>query len=122
MTTSLDEATIEAFRVDFRGELIRPGDEAYDQARRVFNGMIDRRPALIARPTGAADVMAAVNLAPEHAGIGAGGTGGRIDPHALHVREVDYQGVVAGAVPGQAVAAAADRPRQCRRALGRVRP
>jgi FAD/FMN-containing dehydrogenase len=66
MTTSLDEATIEAFRADFRGELIRPGDEAYERVRRVFNGMIDRRPALIARPTGAADVMAAVNLAREH--------------------------------------------------------
>lgn len=65
MTTSLNDATIEAFRGSLRGELIRPGDETYDQARRVFNGMIDRRPAFIARPTGVADVIAAVNLARE---------------------------------------------------------
>ena len=51
------------FRAAFRGELIRPGDEAYERGRRVFNGMVDRRPALIARPTGAADVIAAVDLA-----------------------------------------------------------
>ena len=65
MTTALDEASIGAFRTKFRGELIRPNDEAYDKARAVFNGMIDRRPALIARPTGAADVIEAVNLARE---------------------------------------------------------
>ncbi len=70
MTTPLtpaavDEATIAALRAHFRGELIGPSDETYDQARRVFNGMIDRRPALIARPTGVADVIAAVNLARE---------------------------------------------------------
>ena len=49
----------------FRGELIRPGDDAYDGARAVFNGMIDRRPVLIARCTDADDVAAAVNLARE---------------------------------------------------------
>lgn len=64
-SATLDDATIEAFREDFRGELIRPGDATYDGARRVFNAMIDRRPALIARPTGAADVIAAVKLARE---------------------------------------------------------
>jgi len=47
----------------FRGELIRPGEAAYEDARRVFNGMIDRRPALIARCTGVADVVAAVIFA-----------------------------------------------------------
>ncbi|HEU5423206.1 MAG TPA: oxidoreductase, partial [Nitrolancea sp.] len=59
-TTSVDDATIEAFRADFRGELSRPGDTTYDKTRSVFNGMIDRHPALIARPTGPADVVAAV--------------------------------------------------------------
>ena len=63
MITSLNDATIEAFQADFRGELIRPGNETYEKARSVFNGMIDRRPALIARPTGAADVIEAVKLA-----------------------------------------------------------
>jgi FAD/FMN-containing dehydrogenase len=50
----------------FRGELIGPADPGYEQARRVWNGMIDKHPALIARCTGAADVMAAVNFAREH--------------------------------------------------------
>ena len=49
----------------FNGTLIYPGDSAYDEARKVFNGMIDRRPALIARCTCADDVAAAVNLARE---------------------------------------------------------
>ena len=47
----------------FAGELMRPGDPGYDDARQVFNAMIDRRPALIARCTNADDVVAAVNLA-----------------------------------------------------------
>jgi FAD/FMN-containing dehydrogenase len=49
----------------FKGTLIHPGDRAYDEARKLFNGMIDRRPALIARCTCAEDVVAAVNLARE---------------------------------------------------------
>jgi FAD/FMN-containing dehydrogenase len=47
------------------GEVIYPGDEDYDQARSVFNAMIDKRPALIVRPTTAAGVVEAVNLAQE---------------------------------------------------------
>jgi len=49
----------------FAGELMRPGDGGYDDARRVFNGMIDRRPALIARCANADDAAAAINLARE---------------------------------------------------------
>ena len=49
-----------------RGPLLRPGDGGYDEARKVWNGMIDRRPALIARCTGVADVMAAVRFARDH--------------------------------------------------------
>jgi FAD/FMN-containing dehydrogenase len=47
----------------FGGQLIQPADPDYDRARAVFNGMIDRRPALIARCTGPADVVAAVRFA-----------------------------------------------------------
>jgi len=47
----------------FSGEAIRPGDAEFDTARAVYNGMIDRRPALIVRPTGAADIRDAVAFA-----------------------------------------------------------
>ena len=56
--------TSDRFALDgFGGTLILPGDEAYDEARQVFNGMIDRRPALIARCGSARDVAAVVDLA-----------------------------------------------------------
>jgi hypothetical protein len=43
----LEEAVIEELRANCRGELLRSRDDGYDAARAVFNGMIDRRPALI---------------------------------------------------------------------------
>ena len=49
----------------FRGDTFTPGDAGYDEARRVFNGMIDRYPALIARCTNHNDVVAAVTHARE---------------------------------------------------------
>ena len=58
----LNETTIAAFRASLRGGLIEPSDAGYDAARQVFNGMIDRRPRLIARCADVADVMAAVNF------------------------------------------------------------
>jgi FAD/FMN-containing dehydrogenase len=48
-----------------RGGLLFPGDEGYDKAREVWNGMIDRKPAVIVRCAGAADVIAGVNFARE---------------------------------------------------------
>src|SRR5712691_12083856 len=62
----LDEATVQGFKSSLRGPLLRPGDEGYDEARKVWNGMIDRRTALIARCAGVADVIAAVNFARTH--------------------------------------------------------
>jgi FAD binding domain/Berberine and berberine like len=62
----LEEATVRAFRAGFRGPLLSPGDGAYDETRKVWNGMIDRRPALIARCSGVADVVAAVSFARAH--------------------------------------------------------
>src|SRR4051812_10762402 len=50
----------------FAGEQLRDGDPMYDATRAVFNGMVDRRPALIARPIGTADVVAAVKHARAH--------------------------------------------------------
>jgi FAD/FMN-containing dehydrogenase len=61
--TVLNEATVQEFKATLRGELIRPGNESYDEARKVWNGMFDRRPALIARCAGTADVISAVNFA-----------------------------------------------------------
>jgi FAD/FMN-containing dehydrogenase len=58
---TIDPAALEGFG----GELLRDGDPGYDDARRVFNAGIDRKPALIARCTGVADVMAAIALARE---------------------------------------------------------
>src|SRR5262245_1894388 len=49
----------------FRGQIIRPGDADYDATRAVFNGMVDKRPALIVRPAGSLDVVDAVNYARE---------------------------------------------------------
>ena len=49
----------------FRGEIVRPEDSGYDQARRVWNGMVDRRPAMIVRPDGVEDVAAAIRFGRE---------------------------------------------------------
>jgi FAD/FMN-containing dehydrogenase len=63
---SLEESALEAFKGSLRGELIRPGDAGYDEVRTVYNAMIDRRPALIVRCAGIADVINAINLARGH--------------------------------------------------------
>jgi hypothetical protein len=49
----------------FLGEVMQPGDDDYESARRIWNGDIDRRPAVIARCGGTADVLAAVRFARE---------------------------------------------------------
>jgi FAD/FMN-containing dehydrogenase len=64
MTSVLGEATIQELREAVRGETLVRGDEGYEEACRVWNGMHDdRRPALVVRCSGAADVMAAVGFA-----------------------------------------------------------
>lgn len=59
-------AEITALRSVFRGEILTGGDAGYDATRVVWNGMIDRKPLLIARPRNAADVAAAVGFARDH--------------------------------------------------------
>ena len=59
---SLQEA-IQEFRGQFRGAVLEPGDAGYEEARKVYNAMIDRRPRLIAQCTDVADVIAAVRMA-----------------------------------------------------------
>src|SRR5262249_8437662 len=59
---SIDYATLQT---SLRGELIQPGDTGYDEARKLYNGMIDKKPRLIVRCVDAADVIACVNYARE---------------------------------------------------------
>jgi hypothetical protein len=64
--TVLEEATVHGFKSRVRGPLLRPGDAGYDAARKLYNGMINRHPALIVRCAGVADVLAAVDFARAH--------------------------------------------------------
>ena len=57
---------IQVLKRQVAGEVITPSDAAFDSARRVWNAMIDRRPAVIVRPRHAGDVVSAVNFAREH--------------------------------------------------------
>ncbi len=59
----LDEAAVEEFKASLRGELILPADASYDEARKIWNAMIDKRPALITRCAGVADVIQSINFA-----------------------------------------------------------
>ena len=98
-TYDLDTSVLKA---SVRGELIQPGDASYDAARKVYNGMIDRHPALIVRCTDVADVIASVNFAREHGllvsvrggghnagGLGVCDDGLVIDLSLIHYTHVD---------------------------------
>jgi hypothetical protein len=60
--TTIDADRVDAFSGSISGTVLQPGEDHYEAARRVHNGLIDKRPALIARCRGAADVSAAVGL------------------------------------------------------------
>src|SRR5690606_29037909 len=62
----LPEADVQAFAQSLRGQLIRRGDPDYDEARKVYNAMIDKHPLIIARCVDVADVIESVNFAREH--------------------------------------------------------
>ena len=75
---------LERLRTGFRGPVIGPDDEGYREARSIWNGAIDRRPACIARCTGVADVAAAVRFARERNLLVAVRSGGHgVGGHAL---------------------------------------
>jgi FAD/FMN-containing dehydrogenase len=63
----LQQALIDEFKPGFRGSVLLPGEAQYDEVRQIWNAMIDRRPALIARCASADDIVHAVNFARKHA-------------------------------------------------------
>src|SRR3954453_7229624 len=63
MTVTTETLDVDALRATVRGTVLAAGDDGYESARRVWNAMIDRRPRLIVRAAGVADVIAAVNFA-----------------------------------------------------------
>ncbi|MFC6800261.1 MULTISPECIES: FAD-binding oxidoreductase [unclassified Haladaptatus] len=65
-TTTLSADRVETFRAALRGPLLEPGDEGFDEATRIWNGMVEKTPALVVQPTGTADVVEAVNFAREN--------------------------------------------------------
>ncbi|MGW0772167.1 FAD-binding oxidoreductase [Streptomyces sp. NPDC002835] len=66
-STEPADLALEPLHAAVRGDVIEPGDPAYDQARRVYNAAHDRHPAVVVRPVDAADVIAAVHFARDHA-------------------------------------------------------
>ncbi len=66
-TTELDDGSLSDFDAQLRGDLLYDGDEGYDEARTIWNAMIDRHPTIIARCTSTADVVTAVKFARQNA-------------------------------------------------------
>jgi len=60
------EDRVRRFQATFRGEFIRPGEEGYEYARKIWNVSVDKHPGIVARCSGVADVVAAVNFAREN--------------------------------------------------------
>ncbi len=65
-TTTVAKSDLQVLKDSLRGALLLPGSPGYDEARRVINDAIDRHPALVVQPSGAADVRTAVDFAREH--------------------------------------------------------
>lgn len=62
----LEDAAAEELRKTFDGDLVRPTDAGYEAARRAWNGMVDKHPAMVVRPRGTADVVTAIRFARKH--------------------------------------------------------
>lgn len=86
MPIELTTDRLRDFGTRLQGSLLQPGGEGYEDARRVWNGMVDRRPACIARCTSTADVQAAVAFAREH-GLAAAIRGGGHNAAGLAVAD-----------------------------------
>jgi hypothetical protein len=95
----LPGSSIEAFAASLRGNLLMQGSDGYDSTRRVWNAMFDKKPALIARCTGASDVQHAVNFAREHQLLTAVRAGG----HSLSGKSTCDGGLMIDLQPMQGV-------------------
>jgi len=89
-TLVVDDGALAELSTTFSGDLIRPGDASFDEARRVHNGLVDKRPGLIARCRGTADVVDAIRFATQR-GIPISVRGGG---HNVAGRSVIDDGVV----------------------------
>src|SRR5256714_9522258 len=84
MATVTSEQALGSLRSSVHGSVLRPGDQAYDAARRIFNGMIDKRPRVIVQALGAGDVMQAVRFARDNdLAIAVRGRGHNVAGYAL---------------------------------------
>jgi FAD/FMN-containing dehydrogenase len=114
---TVEAAEIEKLKASLRGALLLPGDDGYDKARTVWNAMIDRRPALVARCAGVADIRQAVAFARTHGVLTAIKGGGHniagnavcdggllIDLSNLRSVRVDPQARIAHVEPGATLA------------------
>lgn len=95
----LSRSDAEDFRAGLRGQLLLPGAAGYDDARKIFNGMFDRRPAMIARCLGAADVVRSVQFARAHGLLVAVRGGG----HSLSGQSVCDDGLMIDLAPMRGV-------------------
>jgi FAD/FMN-containing dehydrogenase len=94
----VNQEVVEKLKESLRGELIQPHDEVYDDTRKVYNGMIDRRPGLIVRCADVADVITAVNFGRENnlliavrgGGHNAGGLGVCDDGLVIDLSRIKY--------------------------------
>lgn len=103
----LPRADVEDFRAGMHGQLLLRDMAGYDDARKIFNGMFDKRPALIARCAGAADVVRSVNFARAHDLLVAVRGGG----HSLSGQSVCDNGLMIDLAPMRAVRVDTERRR-----------
>ncbi len=95
---SMNENSIKELKTNLRGAVIEPGDQGYDEARKVYNAMIDKKPRLIARCVDVADVIRCVNFARENdvllairsGGHNAGGLGICDDGLVIDLAKIKY--------------------------------
>src|SRR5438045_9649808 len=94
----LSEDSVKEFKSNLRGSVIEPGDKGYDDARKVYNGMIHKKPRLMVRCADVADVIQSGNFAREHdiwlaigsAGDNAGATGSCDDGLVMYLASLKY--------------------------------